>query len=232
MEKIVNEDIRNPDKDYAKLLKVLGESSEAQFWYGHALENYGPSARILEFGAGAGNLAIPLARAGLRVTAVEADSNSVQYIKEADTANLNVIHGMVEDLELDTKYDLILAKSMLLCMPRVNINRFFNSAAKHLSSKGTFFAEVLDEKWLNEEAFFDNGRQCITAQKDKESGLWIFSAIYRTGDDESYRLVERFNVVSDRNMEKLSKKCGFHLDSDANIKLNPITKLLAFRYMR
>lgn len=229
MEKIVKEDIKNPDKNYAKLLKILGESSEARFWYDHAIQNHGPHARILEFGAGAGNLAIPLARAGLQVTAVEADPNSARNMRESAPANLHVIQGMVEGLQLNGKYDLVLAKSMLLFLPRIDVKGFFNSATKHLSPEGVFFAEVLDEKWLKESAFLDNGRQRITAEKDEKSGLWIFNALYRTGENENYRLVERFNVISDKDMGKLSESYGLQLDSNSEIKLNPITKILAFK---
>lgn len=229
MAKEVKEDITRPDEEYAWLLKVLGESNEAGFWHDYVVRRYGPHARVLEFGAGAGNLAIPLARTGIHVTAVEIDPYSARNMQDNAPANLEVITGRVENLNLAGKYEVILSKSCLLFMPRTDVAGFFASAARHLSPSGVFFAEVPDEKWMREEGSMDNGMQVVFAKHDAATGLWSLDATYRVGKNGDYRMVESYALLSDGVIDAAARPHGLHLDVNENIKLCPITKFLSFR---
>lgn len=228
MVKTVKEDIENPDAEYAHLLKVLGESSETRFWYDFLINRYGTSASMMEFGAGAGNLSIPLARAGINVAAVEIDPHSVQNLKDSAPDNLEVVSDRVEAIDLARDFDLVLSKSCLLFMPRTDIRGFFNSAAKHLKPSSLFLAEVPDESWLKEKAFLDNGRQQVVARYDQGTDLWSMEAIYKTGEGTSYKLTEVYNIIDDERINEIAQEHCLRLSPENEVKLNPITKYLAF----
>ncbi|MFT7394119.1 MAG: SAM-dependent methyltransferase, partial [Candidatus Azotimanducaceae bacterium] len=60
----------------------------------------GPASPVLELGAGTGRLAIPLAQAGLSVTAVDSSREMLDQLHALDPdGSVTVVHGdMVEDL--------------------------------------------------------------------------------------------------------------------------------------
>lgn len=61
----------------------------------------GPPARIVELGAGTGHLAIPLARSGLRVDAVEPARAMLEVLSAEAPGGLRPIHAAAEDTGLD-----------------------------------------------------------------------------------------------------------------------------------
>ena len=233
MVKSVVEDIETPNKEYANLLKILGESTETRFWDDFIKQTHGTSAKMLEFGAGSGNLAIPLANAGITVSAVEIDPYSAQHIIDQAPSNLDVIVSKVEDTNLAEKFDLVLSKSCIMYIPRTNTKGFFNSAARHLSHNGVFMVEVPDIKWLKGDAFLKNDKQTVTASFEKETGLWSIAAVYRTASNQSetYQLTESYNMISDEEVDKIAREQGLKLISSNAAKLNPITKYLAFKHI-
>lgn len=233
MVKAVVEDIETPNEEYANLLKILGESTEKRFWYDFIEQRYSTSAKMLEFGAGSGNLAIPLAQAGIAVSAVEIDPYSAQHIINQAPSNLDVIISKVEDIDLEEKFNLVLSKSCLMYIPRTNAKGFFNSAARHLSDDGVFMVEVPDIEWLEGDAFLENDKQTVTASFDEETGLWSIDAVYRATSDQTdtHQLTETYNMMSDEEVDQISREQGLKLVSSNAAKLNPITKYLAFEHI-
>jgi len=79
-------------------------------WYGDVtdvaatvsrmVELVGTAGRVLELGAGTGRLAVPLARAGLGVTAVDSSREMLDQLHALDTnSSVVVVHGdMIDDL--------------------------------------------------------------------------------------------------------------------------------------
>lgn len=88
----------------------LGEQLIAQ---GHVIRHLDlkPGDKIIEFGAGWGNLTLQIAQLGYDVTAVEIDTNSVALMKRrAENASipLTVIQSGMLDFEPPTQYDRVI----------------------------------------------------------------------------------------------------------------------------
>ena len=65
--------------------------------------------RIVEFGAGTGRMALPLAQAGYRVTAVEPSAPMLERLRAADEGDaIRCIQSTVQDYTGRTRHDLAL----------------------------------------------------------------------------------------------------------------------------
>jgi SAM-dependent methyltransferase len=87
-------------------------------------------SRVLDLGCGTGRIADPLAAAGHVVVAVD---ESPQMLAEVRVAQ--PVRAQIEDLELDQRFDLVLALSYLVNSPDVR-SRVLATCSRHVSADG------------------------------------------------------------------------------------------------
>lgn len=104
--------------DYGHFAKYL-EPGALQFLERLAVA---PGTRMLDVGCGAGQIAIPAARAGVRVTGVDIAANSIAQARErarAEDLDVNFIEGDAEMLDLpDASFDLVVSLIGAMFAPR------------------------------------------------------------------------------------------------------------------
>jgi SAM-dependent methyltransferase len=110
------------------------------------------TCELLELGAGAGRVALDLARRGCRVTALDRDPELVAALRRrAGGLSLDTVLGDASRFELGKRFDLVLAPMQLVqLLPDATARAsMFGSIERHLRSGGTAALALLDlgEGW-------------------------------------------------------------------------------------
>lgn len=110
------------------------------FWLALAEREDGP---VVEWGAGTGRLAVPLAEAGYEVTAVEVSENMVEKGREKGNA-VDWVRGDMRSAEPGRKYGLaVCAFNSFLCLLDVDdALAFLRNVREHLAPGGMLGIEV------------------------------------------------------------------------------------------
>jgi SAM-dependent methyltransferase len=110
------------------------------FWMALAKREGGP---IVEWGAGTGRLAVPLATAGFEVTAVELSERMVEEGRKKG-GTVEWVHGDMKSAKLARRYKLaVCAFNAFLCLPSVDeALAFLRNAREHLVPGGLLVIEV------------------------------------------------------------------------------------------
>lgn len=113
---------------------------DVPFWLALAEREGGP---VVEWGAGTGRIAAPLARSGFDVTAVELSENMVNRGREKNKA-LTWVHGDMRDAKLGRRYRLaVCAFNSFLCLLSVDdALAFLRNARDHLLPDSLLGIEV------------------------------------------------------------------------------------------
>ena len=113
---------------------------DVPFWLALAEREGGP---VVEWGAGTGRIAIPLARAGSDVTAVELSENMIEVGRKKG-APLEWARGDMRTVKLGRRYRLaVCAFNSFLCLPSVDdALAFLHNAREHLQPGGLLGIEV------------------------------------------------------------------------------------------
>jgi 2-polyprenyl-6-hydroxyphenyl methylase / 3-demethylubiquinone-9 3-methyltransferase len=109
---------------------------------------------VLDIGAGAGFISIPLAHLGAKVTALDLSSESLNILferaKKQNIDNIKIIEAnALEELNLKEKYDLVLALDVLEHV--VEPQKIIINARKNLKQNGVFIYHTLNQTfwcWL------------------------------------------------------------------------------------
>jgi len=110
------------------------------FWLALAEREAGP---VVEWGAGTGRLAVPLAEAGSNVTAIEVSGGMIEKGREKG-ASVEWVRGDMRDATLGREYDLaVCAFNSFLCLLSVyDALSFLRNAREHLKPGGLLGIEV------------------------------------------------------------------------------------------
>ena len=113
---------------------------DVPFWLALAEREGEP---VVEWGAGTGRIAIPLARAGSDVTAVELSENMIE-VGRKKSAPVEWIRGDMRTVKLGRRYRIALcAFNSFLCLPGVDDTlAFLHNAREHLQPDGLLGIEV------------------------------------------------------------------------------------------
>ena len=113
---------------------------DVPFWLTLAGREGGP---VVEWGAGTGRIAVPLARAGSDVTAVELSENMIEVGRKKD-APVRWVNGDMRTVKLGGRYRLALcAFNSFLCLPSPDdALAFLHNAREHLQPGGLLGIEV------------------------------------------------------------------------------------------
>lgn len=137
----------------AALFAALGPPTDLDLWAGLAGAIGGP---VLYVGAGVGRRALPLARRGLEIWALEQDEVAFRHLRartevEPDgSVRLHAVHRRLEDWEDDRSFGLVMAPSGVLndCLTRDARRRFLAACAGRLRAGGVLALELLNPVYV------------------------------------------------------------------------------------
>lgn len=111
----------------------------------------GAGLRVLEYGVGAGRIAIPLARRGARVVGVDWSRPMLDDLARrlADEpldvrARVRAVHGDMREVSLRARFELVLVtfNTFLHLYTRDDAERFLERARRHLATDGSLVLDV------------------------------------------------------------------------------------------
>jgi len=168
---------------------------EAQTWAG-------PGGALLELGAGQGRVALPLARAGFRVSALESSPPMVAALQAKLRAEDPLVAGRVEVLaedmrrfDLDRLYRFIYLpfNTMLMLSQPHERQKMLERVREHLAPSGAFAFD-----------FFTPDPKYLLDQPD-----WVLELDFETDDPEFGRVRVQREVTSRHDLGKQVKQVRF-----------------------
>ena len=130
-----------------------------------------PGTRVLDLGAGIGRHALALARAGLRVSALDASEQSVKVIGLAAGAaglEIDVRQGAMTELPFaDASFDHVLSWNVIYHGDEGVVARTLAEVRRVLRPGGTFMATMLSSRRLPVEQAKARGHEV-------SAGTWVF----------------------------------------------------------
>jgi 2-polyprenyl-3-methyl-5-hydroxy-6-metoxy-1,4-benzoquinol methylase len=135
----VRDNPRDPDPGFAELYARLPDATDLEPWLTLAR---GARQPVLYLGAGAGRLAVPLARAGIELVLVDAHPGMVGHLRRRLPAT-EVRQALIEELELGRTFDLVLVPSNIL-----TTTDLLRGAARQLVAGGSLAFELSNPHWL------------------------------------------------------------------------------------
>ena len=136
-ERVVRDDPLRPDPGFAELYASLPDATDLQPWLGWSRRARPP---VLYLGVGAGRLAVPLVEAGVEIVGVDAHPGMLERLR-LRLPGAELVQGLIEDLHLGRRFDLVMAPSNILTTPAQ-----LRGAARHSSRLVAF--ELLNPHWL------------------------------------------------------------------------------------
>lgn len=136
---IVRDDPSSPDEGFAELYAQLPDATDLSPWLELAQAAAPP---VLYLGIGTGRLAVPLHAAGIEFVGVDSHPGMLARI-ERRLPDTELIHSRIEDLELPSRFSLVMIPSNILTTAE-RLRR----AAAHLAGDGMLAAELTNPHWL------------------------------------------------------------------------------------
>ncbi|MFM2356032.1 MAG: hypothetical protein RLZZ528_1768 [Pseudomonadota bacterium] len=145
--------------------------AEAEPWVIDHAQGFDPCSRILDLGAGIGRHALHFARAGHRVTTLDAAEASVAAIGSAallEGLDIQVLQGQMTDLPFaDASFDHVLSWNVIYHGDEAIVRRTLAEVARVLRPGGTFMATMLSNRRLAAERSRGPGREI-------SRNTWVF----------------------------------------------------------
>lgn len=217
----------------AKFYDLFGSKNDLEFYRELALQS---GNKALELGVGTGRLAIPLAKAGIRVVGID---NSVHMLsvareklaKETEAVRRRVIlkRGDMRNFKLKHSFPFIYipASTFDHNITVEEQKRTLNCVYKHLEKNGTFTFDLeqatpdkLETSWWIDRKEIDSGRMVVRStftrrdMKKHTCSLDLFFDVYKNG-----KLLERHHeygevaIISKDEVTKLLRETGFRVES-------------------
>jgi SAM-dependent methyltransferase len=132
------------ERGYGRLYEWLTRTTIEQLTVNLTVPN---RVRLVDFGAGTGRLAIPLAEAGYQVTAIEPVRGMLDLLEaKARTRGLSIetFHGRIEDFQAAEPYDLAACvfTVLLYILDEDALQRSYQAVADCLKPGGLFLVDV------------------------------------------------------------------------------------------
>jgi ubiquinone/menaquinone biosynthesis C-methylase UbiE len=217
----------------AKFYDLFGSKNDLEFYRELALQS---GNKALELGVGTGRVAIPLAKAGIRVVGID---NSVHMLgvareklaKETEAVRRRVIlkRGDMRNFKLKQLFPFIYipASTFDHNITVEEQKRTLNCVYKHLEKNGKFAFDLeqatpdkLDSSWWIDRKEIDGGRMVVRSvftRRDTTKNtcsLDLFFDVYKNG-----KLLERYHeygevaIISKDEVTKLLRETGFRVES-------------------
>lgn len=217
----------------AKFYDLFGSKNDLKF-YGKLAVQSGDKA--LELGVGTGRVAIPIAKAGIKVVGIDSSAHMLRIAreklaKETDAVRRRVIlkKGDMRNFELKQSFPFIYipASTFDHNITIEEQKRTLNRVHKHLDKNGTFafdLEQVRPDKpetswWIDRNEIGD-GRMVVRSIFSKTDlakrvcSLDLFFDVYKSG-----KLLERYHeygevaLISKSEVTKLLEETGFEVES-------------------
>jgi hypothetical protein len=141
MPRIVRDDADQPDPGFAELYAALPEPADLEPWASLVEAADGP---VLYLGIGAGRIAAPLARRGVRFVGVDAHPGMLQAAQER-VPLAELVEARFADLDLSPRrFELVIAPSSVGELPGAR-----EAAARHLAPAGRAVFELTNGYWVD-----------------------------------------------------------------------------------
>jgi 2-polyprenyl-3-methyl-5-hydroxy-6-metoxy-1,4-benzoquinol methylase len=137
--RIVRDDPERPDPGFAELYEALPLAKDPEPWLSLARQAQPP---VLYLGIGTGRLAVPMVEAGVELVGVDSHPGMVAVLKRR-LPTVRVIQARVEDVDLEQRFELVIAPSHLLS-DDVRLRR----AAALTTPEGALALELMNPHWL------------------------------------------------------------------------------------
>lgn len=228
---VIQPSLDHPDPNYRACLKFWGEYTDVELWVELARKKVTPEAvpTVLDLGCGIGLLAIPLARAGCRVHAVDADPYMVEELRERQAAGVTPHLAKIEELRLNETFDLVMLTSALLnCVGGEDRAAFLLSAVRHMNAGSLFVAEVFREDWLRDVHEFRNEHQHLRGEIS-DAGEKVYLLTYEYFFPDLTYVVNEVptHLLSRDKLEREARSVGLSFAGEP-VPRTPITDLVFF----
>lgn len=127
------------DAGFAEAYRRLPDAADLEPWLSWARPASGP---VLYLGPGAGRLAVPLWRAGVRLVGVDAHPGMVAWLRER-LPEMEIVEERWETLELGRTFELVIGPSSAFTGGEA-----LRAAARHLAPGGHVGIELMNPHWL------------------------------------------------------------------------------------
>ena len=105
-----------PHESWAEVYDIAYEEAFGKFYTDLSkrtieiiTNNFSKDTKIIDYGAGTGRLAIPLAKLGFDVTAVEPSASMIKKLLEkSEKLSIQTINAKMEDVNIHEEFDLAL----------------------------------------------------------------------------------------------------------------------------
>lgn len=171
-----------------------------------------PASTVLDLGAGAGRLSIPLAELGHRVTAVDVSPEMLAAID--GSAAIECICASVEGLALGRRFDAVVLASYLVNHP--SAAAFLETCACHLADGGAVFVQRYDPQWVCD-ATADTvtvGNVTVTVDRfafGPEPDRFTMRVGYEIGADRWHQEIDA-RLVDDVTLAALTAAAGLEIE--------------------
>lgn len=136
----VRDEPERPDQGFAELYASLPDATDLEPWLGWCRKAGGA---VLYLGIGAGRLAVPLLRQGVRLVGVDAHPGMLERVRDR-APEIELVQARIEDLRLGRRFELVLAPSNILC----TADRLAG-AGRHVARGGRLAFELMNPYWLS-----------------------------------------------------------------------------------
>lgn len=166
----------------AALFAAIGPPTDLDLWADLALNAGGP---VLYVGAGVGRRALPLARRGLEIWALEQDEAAFGHLRARaevgapGAGGVHPVHRRLEEWEDHRSFGLVMAPSGVLneCLTRDARRRFLAACARRLGAGGVLALELLNPLYVA------SGRHESCNPGPDGTGGWVRTEIWCSAYD-------------------------------------------------
>lgn len=179
-----------------------------------------PDARVVDFGAGTGRLAIPLARRGFRVTAVDPCEPMLRRIGiSAPESSIPCVTSTMQDFTADEPFDAALCvfTVVIYLLDEAELERAFDASARALRPGGVLLFDVPDAMLFGDRTTRAPGFERRVRMKPLGAGLYDYSEKISIGEGaQRRRYSDRFRIRAWSADEVLDAcgAAGLHLAED------------------
>jgi SAM-dependent methyltransferase len=138
---LVRDDPLHPDPRFAALYQRFPDATDLWPWLELARAASPP---VLYLGVGTGRLAVPLEAAGIELIGVDSHPDMLEHLRQR-VPSIELVEATVESLQLDRRFDLVMAPSNILYL----VERL-RGAARHVAPGGSVAIELANPHWLRD----------------------------------------------------------------------------------
>ena len=175
-----------------------------------------PSARVVDFGAGTGRLAVPLSQLGYQVTAVEPSQAMLEQLRLKDTNNhIEAVCEALEAYDGHERFDLALCVFTVIAylLDDETLERALQSAFLSIKPGGALLLDVPSRAIFHGYSASDDSIERNVALELLEQGLYRYTEeLHVDGQDYTDQFLIRFWPLD--TVLDVALRVGFVLEED------------------